>query len=501
MIRAETQTDLIRVDDGERGEQGIQGIQGIQGQKGQRGEKGQQGIQGIQGEQGIQGIQGEKGQQGIQGQQGVSVRQIQPQYYLSTSDVDTIGGSWNTSLNYVSGKYIWTRDYITYSDNSHTTSTPIYHKALTQSCQNSEDAIDDITEHKQYFWHDGQGAHILGDSLGYRNDITSTGMTIVDTNGGINIAQFGSNGTQIGKLSGAHSVIDANGQRFYGGNSGSLLLANIGYGEGKNQSGTTSLAPYFTFGQKEANTTVGNYAVGEGYRFKASGWASHAEGYYTHADGAASHSEGDNSVAIGENAHAEGYNTLARGEDSHAQNTGTIAYSNSQTAIGKYNISDVNDTYALIVGNGTSDAANERSNALTVAWNGDIESAGDITDGSGNTLSSKADTTAIPTNTSDLNNDSDFVSLTSSKPLFKVVSVKKTFTVNANSYAQQSFAPSSSQIPSGYTRVGVASWNTASTHVFIANCTNTTIVVGNKASSTQTCTNATIDWLYIRSSL
>ena len=76
MIRAETQTDLIRVDDGE---QGIQGPQGIQGEKGEKGDTGAQGPQGIQGEkgetgatgpQGPQGIQGEQGQQGIQGPQG-----------------------------------------------------------------------------------------------------------------------------------------------------------------------------------------------------------------------------------------------------------------------------------------------------------------------------------------------------------------------------------------------------------------------------------------------
>ena len=41
---------------------------------------------------------------------------------------------------------------------------------------------------------------------------------------------------------------------------------------------------------------------------------------------------------------------------------------------GKYNINDVDDKYAHIVGNGTS---NERSNAHTIDWNGNAWFAGD----------------------------------------------------------------------------------------------------------------------------
>ena len=78
------------------------------------------------------------------------------------------------------------------------------------------------------------------------------------------------------------------------------------------------------------------------------------------------------------------------------------------------------------MGNGT--ANNARSNALTVAWTGNVVAAGSITDGTGNVLSSKADTSSlatvatsglysdlsgtptIPSNTSDLVNDSGFIS-------------------------------------------------------------------------------------------
>ena len=71
---------------GEKGDQGIQGIQGEKGDaftyedftpeqlaslKGEKGDKGERGLQGERGEQGIQGIQGERGFQGEQGIQGI----------------------------------------------------------------------------------------------------------------------------------------------------------------------------------------------------------------------------------------------------------------------------------------------------------------------------------------------------------------------------------------------------------------------------------------------
>ena len=193
--------------------------------------------------------------------------------------------------------------------------------------------------------------------------------------------------------------------------------------------------PYFTFGERGAGT-IGKYSTcigemcvasnddsyaeglsteasgvgahAEGNGANASGGYSHAEGYDTKASGTQAHSEGHNSIASGSIAHAEGFDTTASGYASHAQNFYTKASSNYQTALGKYNVEDNASTYAVIIGNGSAD--NARSNALTVKWNGDVKSSGDIEDGSGNVLSDKADTTAIPTKTSDLNNDSRFIS-------------------------------------------------------------------------------------------
>ena len=52
--------------------------------------------------------------------------------------------------------------------------------------------------------------------------------------------------------------------------------------------------------------------------------------------------------------------------------------------MGRYNAIDSNGTYAAIIGNGTSN--NDRSNALTVDWSGNVGIAGDVQDLSGNQL-------------------------------------------------------------------------------------------------------------------
>lgn len=107
----------------------------------------------------------------------------------------------------------------------------------------------------------------------------------------------------------------------------------------------------------------------------------HAEGIGTHATNEAAHSEGRATYAGGPNSHAEGLDCIAQGANSHAQNRGTIALGMAQTAIGKWNAagSDITD-YAFIIGNGNgiADDPNERSNAFTVDWDGNVEAAGGV---------------------------------------------------------------------------------------------------------------------------
>jgi len=65
--------------------------------------------------------------------------------------------------------------------------------------------------------------------------------------------------------------------------------------------------------------------------------------------------------------HAEGTICTANADSSHAEGYGCRAYSECQHAQGKYNVSDAQNKYAHIVGNGT---ASERSNAHTLDWDG-----------------------------------------------------------------------------------------------------------------------------------
>ena len=123
--------------------------------------------------------------------------------------------------------------------------------------------------------------------------------------------------------------------------------------------------PVFTgsFSQNRKEfTQVGDCSHAEGNDTTASGIYSHAEGKNTTASHDCCHAEGSDTTASGWYSHAEGYYTKASGRYSHVQ--------------GKYNIDDLNEKYAHIVGNGTSDTA--RSNAHTLDWEGNAWFAGTV---------------------------------------------------------------------------------------------------------------------------
>ena len=188
-------------------------------------------------------------------------------------------------------------------------------------------------------------------------------------------------------------------------------IAHLGYGEGRSTSGT-AVAPYYTLGRRANNSVIGNYSVAEGENITASAKYAHAEGVGTQAGGYATHAEGEGAIAWNMASHAEGLNTHAKSDYSHAegqectslgaashtegrrcetkapyahaQTYKTIAASICQTALGQCNIEDANNTYAVIIGNGNgiSGDPNERSNALTVDWNGNTTIAGTLTQSS-----------------------------------------------------------------------------------------------------------------------
>lgn len=216
-------------------------------------------------------------------------------------------------------------------------------------------------------------AHIDGDSFDIK--VCTTAGEIDDTNDGTN-ASFGREITvgsrKAGQLVGQYSQV-------YG-------HECVAQGDYSYASGYESWA-------------YGDYTHTEGYKTKAYGYYCHAEGYetelptidgvvamYCHAEGKGtkasglgSHAEGKETKAFGEASHAEGSISEASGDFSHAQNLWTLAQSKSQTAIGKYNIADANNIYALIIGNGANE--NTRSDALRVKWDGSV------IDGNGNKIS------------------------------------------------------------------------------------------------------------------
>lgn len=128
--------------------------------------------------------------------------------------------------------------------------------------------------------------------------------------------------------------------------------------------------------------SIGADSHAEGYLTRAIGAnGSHAEGFRTQSKGASAHAEGVVSLSLNTASHSEGSFTVAKNKYSHAEGWYTIASSNSQHVQGKYNIEDSTNTYAHIVGNGTSLSA--RSNAHTLDWSGNGWYAGKLTVGTG----------------------------------------------------------------------------------------------------------------------
>ena len=133
---------------GNTGAQGARGPQGAAGPKGETGAQGPQGDKGATGPQGPTGPKGETGAQGPQGNtgsigpQGVSVTTIKDQWYKSTSNTAQAGGSWSDAQpNWESGKYIWTRSHITFSNGNTTTTNPVLANAINNANANASNAV------------------------------------------------------------------------------------------------------------------------------------------------------------------------------------------------------------------------------------------------------------------------------------------------------------------------------------------------------------------------
>lgn len=95
------------------------------------------------GDTGDKGDKGDIGPAGIDGQDGIGVQNVVPEYYLSTSNTQVTGGEWKeTQDTVVSGRYIWTRSKITWTDETITYTTPV----LAEFLNSMNDTIDTVSE-------------------------------------------------------------------------------------------------------------------------------------------------------------------------------------------------------------------------------------------------------------------------------------------------------------------------------------------------------------------
>lgn len=116
------------------------------------------------------------------------------------------------------------------------------------------------------------------------------------------------------------------------------------------------------------NKSYGSWSHSEGYENTVYGKEGHAEGYLNtiYGNTIAGHAEGCTNKVGSDYGHVEGLNCEVYGTSAHAQNWGTIAASNYQTSLGKFNIEDEDNEYAVIIGDGTNN--NDRHNLIALGW-------------------------------------------------------------------------------------------------------------------------------------
>lgn len=199
---------------GERGPQGATGATGATGPQGIQGEKGDTGATGPRGPQGPQGIQGATGPAGATGPQGATgatIESVTPQYYMSVSATDTSGGSWSNAMEYVEGRYIWTRELIMMTDHTVRISNAVYNSALTSAWANAASALQIAQDTNQYFWHTESGtdtgAHVTEiPREEFEDDPQNGGGNLLMRSNGVavrdgltELATFGASESRIGK--------------------------------------------------------------------------------------------------------------------------------------------------------------------------------------------------------------------------------------------------------------------------------------------------------------
>ena len=143
----------------------------------------------------------------------------------------------------------------------------------------------------------------------------------------------------------------------------------------KNQDDTFTVTLNKTLSKTEAISNE-SYMIAGGH---ALGFGTHVEGSFNVGEGMLSHIEGFRNYAFGSASHVEGESNVSQANYTHVEGSNTIATGNFQHVQGKYNVADTGNTYADIVGGGTSPI--NRKNIRTLDWNGNETLAGKLTIG------------------------------------------------------------------------------------------------------------------------
>ena len=274
---------------------------------------------------------------------------------------------------------------------------------------------------KEYFWHDANGAHVLGADSGFRNDVDSSGMRIVDVQTEKSVAEFGANWAQIGRdgesraeiTYNAMRLVDAEGNQYFRAED---LRDETGYTVVTQTiqllTSYTSITFYLKYTIQDVVSVSNNSAEipasayttsNKAITFNAQLSAGYLTIKYRTSEVIAkaftlgvrhNYVNDNNNDGIGLNSVALGVNVEASGDNSVAQCLGTIAAGDAETAVGRYNKRHTTHT-AFSVGNGTDNA--NRSDAFEVLWNGDTKASGGLFS---NGHSSAIGTTKAETNAS-----------------------------------------------------------------------------------------------------
>ena len=426
---------------GPQGPQGIQGPQGPQGIQGIQGERGIQGEQGVQGERGLTGATGAQGRgiTSVTPQYYLSTSSSSATGGLwANSPAAYVEGRYYWTRTYV----IWSDNTTSYApseagvlDSAMTSANSNAYQAL----RTAGDAEDIAEATNQYFWSDNDGVHVaseaetpaatrnmLMNSLGmlFRRGVnniiailtgTNPGLNIYDGNGNSDanvVATFSADGIQIGKANSENIRIQSG--RTTVTSDGGMPVFDI------SANGTTETI----FVSKEYDDDIAVYLVPRarisyyniiGVRYWALIEGEKQTGRVTfHADTDETKTI-DTDISI-QYTSSNSYIKVIYSRETQTQKCGIthisydadvelpvftvgtrgesdsvggfsavigeslIASSENQTVLGRYNVEDTADKYALIVGNGIGRErpSEYRSNALTVDWDGNIEAGGQL---------------------------------------------------------------------------------------------------------------------------